>query len=205
MQEIFLSQDGPCKAHWHRPQGIPISEQLNGMGRCLLEKVSSRIWAWSCQVQVFKVAMDNNNLLQWNWMCWNGGGVQTKKFGWYLVILLMLVHNMFTIYQNLKVQHAIHKVYSPLSLHLPCQALLSLQAAATKMFPSRPFGGRHVDMRWGVEIEESCQKILAGTYGTCCFHDIMTLGCGKKTAWCTTHKNFCNVSVPKQHDRISAY
>jgi hypothetical protein len=97
-------------------------------------------------------------------------------------------------------------VHNPVQLHLPYQALLSLESAAKKMFPSsKPLGGRHVDMRWGVEIEESCQKILAGTYGTCCFHDIMSLGRGKKTSWCTTHKNFCPVSVPKQHGRISAY
>ena len=94
MQEIFLSKDWSCEAHWRWPQGIPISEQLNVVGHCLLEKVSSGIWTWACQVQVWKVAMDNHNMFQWNRVCWNGGVFKKKYTGNSIVFDAQIVHNL---------------------------------------------------------------------------------------------------------------
>lgn len=85
------------------------------------------------------------------------------------------------------------------------QALRSLGAAFCSMYPKHnPVGVQRVDMRWAVEREPSCQKILSSTYGTCVFGDIMELDSKKPNLYCHTHKKHCPLHVPKTKGRISA-
>lgn len=72
------------------------------------------------------------------------------------------------------------------------------------MFPKHNLGVQRVEMRWAVEREPSCQKILSSTYGTCVFGDIMDLGKTKTMLYCHTHKKYCPLHVPNVKGRFSA-
>ena len=83
------------------------------------------------------------------------------------------------------------------------EALLSLQSSAAAAFQERALtGASHAKLMWACEKEPACQRVLASTYGGCCFDDIMSLSTKKSTAWCASHCKFCSTVVPHSDGRI---
>lgn len=82
------------------------------------------------------------------------------------------------------------------SPHISAEALTSLQAEARKFLS---VAGDHVEcgpkfhLEFGIEIDKSCQKVLADTYGTCVFPNVLDFNPDQKRHYCTTHKKKCRV------------
>ena len=89
-----------------------------------------------------------------------------------------------------------HLPYDCWSRHISAEALTSLQAEARKFLS---VAGDHVEcdpkfhLEFGIEIDKSCQKVLADTYGTCVFPNVLDFNPDQKRHYCTTHKKKCHV------------
>jgi len=80
---------------------------------------------------------------------------------------------------------------------------MSLQAAVDAKDDKGP-DRKHVRILWAVEKDPACQKVLASTYGCCCFGDILDLASDltQKEMYCTTHEKMCPCTVPKRARRV---
>ena len=62
----------------------------------------------------------------------------------------------------------------------------------------------HVRIHWGCERDKHCQDVLASTYGTCVFTDVMHMATKAERLYCSTHNRMCKCGVPAERGRSLA-
>ena len=117
------------------------------------------------------------------------------------------LRNMFRVYFLSAPSSVLLNVVTWCNLYISdveTKALLSLENAVAAEMSKSGCGFRansHVNLMFGVERDARCQKVLAQTYGTCVFSDVMELSRKKRKLNCVTHGKQCACQVEPHSKR----